>query len=88
FVIEVYDDPAAIAHHSRMMDGRVGRLLDFATLRITFAGLVPEPLREQMRARLGAVEWFGRLAQGLMTEPAPHRAAAGGDGRIYALAWF
>lgn len=88
FVIEVYDDPAAVAHHGKMMDGRVNALLGIARFRITFAGLVPDALRERMRERLGAVDWFGSRAHGLMTDPAPHRAVADNARQICALAWF
>jgi quinol monooxygenase YgiN len=86
WVLEVYDDPAALAHHSRMMAGRVDRLLAIAEFRMTFAGLVPQALQDRMRQRLTATGWFGRRAHGLMTQPTPHRVPHGDP--ICALAWF
>lgn len=88
YVIEVYDDAAAVAHHSRMMDGRVARLREFSRFEITFAGAVPQPLRNRMAAVLGDVTYIGPRAFGRMTEPTAHRIPPAGDDRIYALAWF
>ncbi|WP_157219224.1 putative quinol monooxygenase [Flavisphingomonas formosensis] len=88
YVIEVYDDPEAVALHGRMLDGRVGKVLEHAQFRISFAGNVPDALQDRMRERLGEVCFAGRLAHGRMTEPTPHRAPPPGDERVYALAWF
>ena len=88
YVIEIYDDPAAVAHHSKMMDGRVGKLKEIAEFKITFAGDVPEDMRAIMQKRLGAVEYVGPRAFGRLTDPAPHHTPPAGDERIYALAWF
>ncbi|WP_068076762.1 antibiotic biosynthesis monooxygenase [Novosphingobium lentum] len=88
YVIEVYDDPAAVAHHSKMMDGRVAKLRDIAKFEITFAGNVPQMLQDRMADVLGDVEYAGPLAFGRMTEATPHRTPPAGDDRIYALAWF
>lgn len=88
WVIEVYDDPAAVAHHSKMMDGRVAKLRDIAKFDITFAGAVPETMRDTMRERLGQVGYVGPRAFGRMTEPTPHRVPPDGGERVYAVAWF
>lgn len=88
YVLEVYDDPAAVAHHRKMMDGRMAKLHDFATFHFTFAGAVPEAMLETMRERLGAVDYVGPRAFGRMSEPTPHRAPTSGEERIYALASF
>jgi quinol monooxygenase YgiN len=88
WVIEVYDDPAAVAHHSKMLDGRATVLREFADIEIVFAGLVPDTIRESIRQRLGAVEYFGGLSQGLLNEPVDHRNPGDTSGRISALAWF
>lgn len=88
YVVEVYDDPAAVAHHSKMMDGRVGKLKELAEFRITFAGAVPEDMRAAMRARLGAVDYVGPRAYGRLTTPTPHRSPPPGDQRVLAVAWF
>ncbi|MCG2840945.1 antibiotic biosynthesis monooxygenase [Sandaracinobacter sp. RS1-74] len=88
YVIELYDDPEAVALHGRMLDGRVAKVLQHATLRIEFAGEVPQILQDRMRERLGAVGYIGPRAFGLIEGPSPHRHPPSGDERILALAWF
>lgn len=88
WVIEVYDDPAAVAHHGRMMDGKATLLRDYADISITFAGQVPVEMMDRMRERLGAAEYFGPRAAGLLNDPVTHRAPEPADSRICALAWF
>lgn len=88
YVIEVYDDPAAVAHHSRMMDGRVARLREMARFRILFAGDVPDALQERMRGVLGDVSHAGPRAFGRLDGPTPHRTPPPGDDLVFALAWF
>lgn len=88
YVIEVYDDPAAVAHHSKMMSGRVEFVRQVAEMKIHFAGDVPLPLQDRMRAKLGEVDYLGPRAFGRMSNPSPDRTPPLGDERIYALAWF
>lgn len=88
YVIEVYDDPAAVAHHSKMMDGRVAKLREIASFAITFAGAVPQALRERMASVLGKVDYVGPRAFGRMSQPTPHRVLLPGAERIYAVARF
>lgn len=88
YVIEVYDDPKALALHSKMLDGRVAGVREHATMTVSFAGNVPEDLIARIAQRQGPVVHAGRLAFGLMTDPVPHRIPPQGDERIYALAWF
>ncbi len=88
YVLEVYDDSNGIALHGKMLDGRVSAVLEQATLRINFAGDVPEAVQDRMRQKLGEVSYSGRLSFGLMTEPSPHRVPPAGEERLYALAWF
>ena len=49
FVLEVYDNAEAVAHHGKMAGGKVGNLLDISDFRIMFAGDVPDVLVERMR---------------------------------------
>jgi quinol monooxygenase YgiN len=88
WVIEVYDDPPAVAHHGRMMDGRPARLREFASFDIIFAGQVPSEMLEAMRTRLGDAADFGRLAHGLLTDRVAHRPVTDRPQQLCALAWF
>lgn len=88
WVLEVYDDVEAIAHHGRMLRGKSSELRDHADIAITFAGAVPDTIIERMRERLGAAELFGPRSAGLLDAPTPHRSLPESDGRIMALAWF
>ncbi|WP_176593561.1 antibiotic biosynthesis monooxygenase [Sphingobium sp. EM0848] len=88
YVIEVYDDPPAMALHGKMLDGRVSGVMEQADLRISFAGDVPDAVRERMRLKLGTVDYVGPRAFGRMNEPVPHRVPPAGDERVCALAWF
>ena len=88
YVIEIYDDAAAVAHHSKMMDGRAAKLREFARFEILFAGDVPDALKERISQVLGAVDYAGPRAFGRLDEPAPHRSPPPSDERIFALAWF
>lgn len=87
-VIEAYDGPEAVAHHSKMMAGRVTKLLDIAKFEIEFSGEVPESIREAMRAKLGTVKYFGPRRYGRLTEPAPGIEGIGTCDRIFAVARF
>ena len=88
WVIEVYDDPAAVAHHGKMMHGRSARLREFAQFDIIFGGHLRPGMLEAFRERLGTVCRFGRLVHGLLTEPVAHRDPAGPAEQVCALAWF
>lgn len=88
YVIEVYDDPAALALHGKMQNGRVAEVMAHADLSISFAGQVPDAVQDRMRQKLGRADYLGPLAFGRMTDPAPHRVPPPGDERLCALAWF
>lgn len=88
YVIEIYDDPAAVAHHSKMMDGRVARLRAYSTFEIIFAGNVPEALQDRMRGMLGSVEYAGSRAFGMVEGATLHRVPPAADEVVLALAWF
>lgn len=90
FVLEVYDDADAVAHHSKMAGGKVGNLLDISDFRIMFAGDVPGALVERMRAKLGEASCYARLAMGRLSDPSPHRDIAGNGPceRVFATAFF
>lgn len=88
WVLEVYDDADAIAHHGQMLQGKSSELRDHADISVTFAGAVPDTIVKRMRDRLGAAELFGGRQFGLMEEPVSHRQPVQDAGRIMALAWF
>ncbi len=88
YVIEVYDDPAALALHGKMLDGRVAGVMDHADLQISFAGNVPDAVQDRMRQKLGGADYVGPRAFGRMTDPVPRRTPPAGDERLCALAWF
>ena len=88
WVLEVYDDEEAIAHHSHMLQGKSTELRAHADIAITFAGAVPEALVARMRERLGDAGMFGRRSTGLLDKAASHRDPGAGTDHIMALAWF
>lgn len=88
YVIEVFDDLAAVALHGRMLAGRMEEVMQHATLRIDIGGNAPEPIQERMWQKLGAFSYIGPRIHGLMQQPTPHREPPAADARIYALASF
>lgn len=88
WVIEIYDDPAAIAHHSKMVGKLMPALKETAAISIDFAGDVPAEMMEAMRARLGEVGYAGPRFQGLINGPAPARVGDHVGEMIFAVAHF
>lgn len=88
WVIEIYDDAAAIAHHSKMVGKYMAALKETASVSIEFAGDVPEAMMEQMRARLGDVGYAGPRLQGLLEAPAPASVGPKVGEMIFAVARF
>ena len=87
-VIEIYDDPAAIALHSRVVGPHVMAVKEMATFSLDFAGDVPEAIADGMRKRLGAVTMFGPRFQGIVDAPASGKANENSGGMIFASSRF
>ena len=87
-VLEIYDGPAALAHHGQMVGHTLAPVMDIAKFNILFAGDVPAALIERIGQRLGKVDYFGERFQGCLTASAPARAGAGAENMIFAVARF
>ena len=89
-VLEIYDGPAAIAHHGQMVGHTISPMREIAKFNILFAGDVPDELNDRMRQRLGDVNYFGKRFQGRLASAAPGRdgGEAHAGNMIFAVARF
>lgn len=85
-VIEIYDGPAAVAHHGKMVGGTIPAILEVAKFHIDFVGDVPDPVIERMRRVLGEVDYFGPRFQGKLTAEAAGAVGADAGTMIFAVA--
>jgi quinol monooxygenase YgiN len=87
-VLEIYDDMAAIAIHSRLVGKMLAPVKEAAVFSLEFAGDPPPDFVEGIRQRLGAAEVFGPLFQGRLQAPAAGIVGPHAGTMIFAVARF
>lgn len=87
-VVECYDDAGALALHGRTVGPAVAGIRDHARLGIEFAGDVPAPVLDGMRARLGEAPFLGRRILGRMSEPSSGKLGTQDGKLVVAVARF
>lgn len=85
-VIEIYDGPAAVAHHGKMVGQTIPDILEVSKFHIDFVGDVPQPVIDRMRKVLGEVDYLGARFQGKLTGPATGQIGPDAGTMIFAVA--